>query len=159
VQLQKLEEQSSETLEFEHLKDHFENHLKSQSNLPSSTQPHPLSNNKITKAASEALKTSKLLKDLPSLANSKYLSGSSSSLSSRKIREKVEEGASKDSEELKPYDARTTWENGRVQRGGLGIIGRREENRREFVKNRMEKDLTSLDQRWENSWESPVKVR
>lgn len=152
VQLQKLEDQSAEAIEFESLKDHFESYLKVQSKSNPQMSNATSLKSPLMESNLSSSKSSKLLRDLPNLSGSKYLPSSKSNANDKAKNNQIEE--------IKEYLPRMSWENSRLEENGMGIIGRREENRREMIRNlKNEERVSSLEMRWENSWEMPIRVR
>ncbi|PWZ00821.1 hypothetical protein BCV70DRAFT_200087 [Testicularia cyperi] len=213
LQLQRQEDNAPDVIEFERLKDHFDPYLRVQTQAAaasaaigsgSSSSKHGSaanssasggagkptagsSSSKITRAhaaneaASAALKNSKLLRDLPSLASSKYMSSLAGLHDPARIG-RVER------EELKPYEALTSWTAGRTSSPrpsssspsssagangpsaseALGVMGRRERYRRDYVAKATvvegtpsastDDKMSSLTQRWTAPWDQPVRA-
>lgn len=157
VQLQKHEDSAQDMLELERLREHFDPFLRSQTSSSGGPAQSmlPSTGSTATLAASAALQSSNLLRDVPSLANSRYAS-SLLGLSSRGARKAA--GAHR--EELPEYEAVNSWTSGRATGGQLGVMGVREEGRRELVKLAEREELISgLTQRWQSPWDQPVRAR
>ncbi|PWN48269.1 hypothetical protein IE53DRAFT_412453 [Violaceomyces palustris] len=181
LQLQRREDNSPDVLELERLKDHFDPFIRSQtqalttsnSGLPSSSSSiaPPGSDNNLVNAtdsanrkagrgsqatlaaSAAALKSSKLLKDIPSLAGSRYLSGVSSASRSNAAAKEVKE-------EIRPYQALTSWDSGRTEGDQKGILARREDFRKDYLLHFQGADekISGLRQRWTSPWDQPVRT-
>jgi dynactin-4 len=134
LQVQRKEEAAADVLEFNQLRAHFEDYLKVSTDHQSGSEGLP-----------SAARTSKLLRDVPALANDPNFI---------KRRNKVPKPEK--SEELKPYIASSAWVAGRDSQGGteeraLGEIGKREQARIDFVcEQQDEMNISSLEQRWQS---------
>ena len=139
LQVQRHEETAMDVMEFNQLRSHFEAYLRT----TNEHQPAP--------TASSVARSSKLLRDVPSLANDPLFS-----FQKRSSRAKAEAR-----EELKAYVATSAWDAGRdhkkfygSQQGleegrALGVVGRREQDRLDFLcEQEDERDISGLMQRW-----------
>lgn len=137
-------------LEFNHLRSHFDSFLRLSAEPASS---------------SAAARSSKLLRDVPSLAQDITFAPFSSN---RKAPRRKVEG----DENIPFYTASMTWDAGRdikryvgVEQGpeggkALGAIGRKEQNQLEFVQEQLDDSgLTGMEQRWSSIAEQSVQVK
>lgn len=169
VQLQRIEESATENIEFNQLRAHFETYVRTQA-PPSSTQDKTGASTSAaqTAAAAAAARSSRLLRDVPSLANDPRFMPSYSGRS-KSTRRTVAKQAT---EEFRPYEALTSPDHGRDARRfagsqqdlddgkALGIVGRKEQNRLEFARKQTDETmLSSLAQRWDSLWDESLKVR
>ncbi|KAJ3817466.1 dynactin p62 family-domain-containing protein [Lentinula raphanica] len=145
AQLQKLEDSSPDSLEFERLKEHFEPIIRasslssSSSAAPSTSHSHHHSN-PITAAASAAL-----ARDIPGVA--KYTPHARSGRHSGKDR-----SANKD--EMPEYKSRLNISNASVYGSGGGDVDVEFMRRLEDVS-----EVASLEQRWNYSWSTSLETR
>ncbi|CED84481.1 Dynactin, subunit p62 [Phaffia rhodozyma] len=137
LQLQRLEDASPAVLEFEHLRDHYEPHLKA---LSASSHPATATTNKSLLAATSALR-----RDVPSLRTA-----SSTSRSSRQPAPKF------GIEDLRPYEARMDADLPADQIGS-GRLGEPELVDWLGAKDSL-CDVVGLEARWTNSWRQPVQT-
>lgn len=185
LQLQRTEDNAADVLEFDRLKDHFDPYLKAQTqaaitsaaigsgssssrarSLPSSTASASSSSNATSSsrsarataarnAATAALQSSKLVRDLPHLLHSKHSATSTRS-------------APIEPDELKKYRALNPWqpsEDGQSRSSAhantqpsMGVVAKREKHRRDYIARlqsapnqpfaSLDDKISSLDQRW-----------
>ncbi|EPQ31476.1 uncharacterized protein PFL1_00811 [Pseudozyma flocculosa PF-1] len=180
-QLDKLEQSAPDLLELYHLRDHFDPFITAQTDAAqaaaalaqgrqvsaaaaagksgsgSSSSAAAMagtksraSGNASSLAASAALQKSKLLRDIPQLASGRYLTG---------VAEKPRPHRREEKEELKPYDAFTSWTSGRTPGQYKGVLGRREESRYDYLASFAGSDarISTLQQRWTSPWDQPVR--
>lgn len=149
LQVQRKEETAIDVLEFNQLRSHFEDYLKMNTDQPA-----------IPAGAPSAAARSKLLRDVPALANDPAF------MQKRRQMPKPER-----SEEMKPYKAASSWDAGRdsqkyrgkgqeVEEGkALGLTGRREQERIEFMAEQEDDALlSSLEQRWQSPADQSVRL-
>ncbi|UZJ52752.1 hypothetical protein CBS101457_002072 [Exobasidium rhododendri] len=149
LQVQRTEEKAVDVQEFSQLQSHFEQYLR----LSSEHQP--------TSNISHAVKSSKLFRDVPSLANDPHFP-----FHKRNNRPRAEA-----TEELKPYIAASAWDAGRDHKKSvgstqrldegqaLGVIGRREQDRLDFLQEQEnESGISSLVQRWQTPAVQSVRI-
>lgn len=148
LQVQRKEETAIDVLEFNQLRAHFEDYLKVNNDHHQSSSAGLLS----------AARSSKLLRDVPSLANDPTF------LHRRNKIPKPEKR-----EELKSYTAVSSWDAGRdnrTEKGDapgleaarvLGVIGEREQDRIDSVSQQQdERNISSLEQRWQSPADQSV---
>lgn len=142
AQLQKFEDSAPESLEFERLKEHFEPFLRTSSLSSSSHLPavasHQLHTSSATAAASAAL-----ARDIPGVGKYNPLGRS------RAGRDRT---ANKD--EMPEY-------KGRVEAGVFSQLGAGGDDADVELLKHMESsgEVARLDQRWGNSWTTPIRAR
>ena len=154
AQLQKYEDSAPDSLEFERLKEHFEPFIRSSLSASTSTShptthassaahSHHLYSNSITAAASAAL-----ARDIPGVGKYNPLSRSTSGKS----------GSSKDrsvnKDEMPEYRSRLDISKASVHGTGGGEVDVEFMRRIEDIG-----QVATLEQRWLNSWVSPLKTR
>ncbi|PWN37902.1 uncharacterized protein FA14DRAFT_142568 [Meira miltonrushii] len=140
LQVQKIEDEAADAVEFRDLRAHFDKYLR-----------FSTSSNE-TQYSMEAARASKLLRDVPSLANQPGFGVGRSKISKRKTDQ---------DEQIPQYTAKMTWDAGRdekryvgvkqdLQEGkALGAIGRKEQSRLEFMQEQVDdSQITDLAQRW-----------
>lgn len=155
VQLQKMEDQTPDSLELERLKDHFEPFLRSAStstSSSSSSHPNPNPSSSIL-AASSALH-----RDVPSLRTKPRYSGGSGSRvpSSGRATGPPGKDVAKDGDRVPPYRARG---EARVEGSVSGPGGLGEEDKLGWL---AEVDslegVAGLEQRWGGGWSQSVRA-
>ncbi|KAN0061508.1 hypothetical protein ACQY0O_006355 [Thecaphora frezii] len=170
-QLDKFEQSAPDLLEMYHLRDHFDPFITAQTEAAqaaaaASTQDRRSANKSSSSssgsrsmatgsqasiAASAALQKSKLLRDIPQLTSSHYLTG---------VAEKPKLQRREEKEELRPYEPFTSWTSGRTKGQQKGVLGRREDSRREYLAGFTGSDerISTLSQRWSSPWDQPVRT-
>lgn len=140
LQLQKIEEEAADSIEFRHLRAHFGQYLRFATSAGEMSY------------SMEAARSSKLLKDVPSLINQPGFGAGRTKTPTKKTDR---------DEQIPQYSAKMTWDAGREERRyvgvkqelhegkALGAIGRKEQNQLEFLQEQTdESQISNLAQRW-----------
>lgn len=149
-------------LEMDKLRTHFESYIRKQT---TATNPSGLAT---SSSYSSGLSRSKLLRDLPGIENSKYLTGSRKGAAAQALdRTSVKSNGPPNAEVLPAYDSDYAPTSGAVPRGSstdaktfqgdeYGIMGKREENNRKWLQNLTgshSQSISGVEERWRSGWD------
>lgn len=136
-------------LEMDKLRSHFESYLRKQSTSSSSSLP--------TSSSYSALGRSKLLRDVPGLEDSKYLTGGRSGAKNAN-RPSGEEAMDNFHSDYSPVAGAVPADEGKTYKGDeYGIMGQREENNRQWIRSLTgfeSSAISGVQERWRTGWDA-----